>query len=40
MRLKFVLLASLAIPAPARAQDDPVIVVTGAGLEQTPAMPA
>ena len=40
MRLKFVLLASLAIPAPALAQDDPVIVVTGAGLEQTPAMPA
>jgi outer membrane receptor protein involved in Fe transport len=41
MRLKFLALASIALPvAPAAAQDDPVIVVTGRGLEQTPATPA
>ncbi|HYC81754.1 MAG TPA: TonB-dependent receptor, partial [Solirubrobacterales bacterium] len=41
MRLKYLLLASLALPAaPAAAQDGPVIVVTGRGLEQTPATPA
>lgn len=40
MRPKFLLLASLALPVPALAQDDPVIVVTGRGLEQTPATPA
>jgi vitamin B12 transporter len=46
MRLKYVALASLAVPAvPAAAQQAgeqpaPVIVVTGQGLEQTPATPA
>jgi len=41
MRLKFLALASIALPAaPAMAQDDPVIVVTGRGLEATPATPA
>jgi vitamin B12 transporter len=42
MRLKFALLASLALPvAPAAAQQPTsVIVVTGQGLEQTPATPA
>jgi vitamin B12 transporter len=40
MRFKCLLLASLALPAPVLAQDDPVIVVTGRGLEQTPATPA
>lgn len=40
MRLKYWLLASLILPAPVLAQDNPVIVVTGRGLEQTPATPA
>jgi len=46
MRLKYLALASIAPvsiigPAiPAMAQDDPVIVVTGRGLEATPATPA
>jgi outer membrane receptor protein involved in Fe transport len=41
MRLKYLALAVLAVPAaPAAAQDTPVIVVTGQGLEQTPATPA
>jgi outer membrane receptor protein involved in Fe transport len=41
MRLKYLALASIALPAaPAMAQDDTVIVVTGRGLEATPATPA
>ena len=41
MRLKYLVLASIALPvAPAAAQDQPVIVVTGRGLDQTPATPA
>ena len=41
MRLKYLALAAVAVPiAPAVAQDTPVIVVTGQGLEQTPATPA
>ena len=41
MRLKYLVLASIALPvAPAAAQDQPVIVVTGCGLDQTPATPA
>src|SRR5687768_4575398 len=41
MRLKYLAFAPLLIPfAPAAAQDEPVIVVTGRGLEQTPATPA
>src|SRR3989337_1472454 len=41
MRLKYLALDSIALPAdPAMAQDAPVIVVTGRGLEQTPATPA
>ena len=45
MKLKSILLATLALPvAPAVAQDtpddEPVIVVTGRGLEETPATPA
>lgn len=41
MRLKFLALASVVLPAaPALAQDQPVIVVTGRGLEPTPATPA
>jgi outer membrane receptor protein involved in Fe transport len=45
MRLKYLALAAAAVPiAPAAAQqaaqDTPVIVVTGQGLEQTPATPA
>jgi len=45
MRLKYLALASIALPlSPAMAQvgqsDEPVIVVTGRGLEQTPATPA
>jgi vitamin B12 transporter len=44
MRLKYLALASIALPAAAMAQDapadEPVIVVTGRGLEQTPATPA
>lgn len=40
-RLRYLALAPLAWPiAPAMAQDAPVIVVTGRGLEQTPATPA
>ena len=41
MRLKYLALASIALPAvPTVAQDAPVIVVTGRGLETTPATPA
>src|SRR5688500_6952615 len=45
MRFKYLALASIAPvsiigPAPALAQDSPVIVVTGRGLEATPATPA
>src|SRR5688572_19523267 len=41
MRLRYLALAAAAVPiAPAAAQDAPVIVVTGQGLEQTPATPA
>jgi vitamin B12 transporter len=41
MRLKSLALASIALPvAPAMAQDAAVIVVTGRGLEATPATPA
>src|SRR6187551_523765 len=41
MRLKYLALAAVAVPiAPAVAQETPVIVVTGHGLEQTPATPA
>lgn len=41
MRLKYLALASITLPAvPAMAQDAPVIVVTGRGLEATPATPA
>jgi outer membrane receptor protein involved in Fe transport len=41
MRLGYLALAPLALPfAPAMAQENPVIVVTGRGLEQTPATPA
>ena len=41
MRLKYLALASIALPvAPAMAQDAAVIVVTGRGLEATPATPA
>jgi outer membrane receptor protein involved in Fe transport len=41
MRLKYLALAPIALPAfPAMAQEAPVIVVTGRGLDQTPATPA
>jgi outer membrane receptor protein involved in Fe transport len=41
MRLKYLVLAPLIIPfVAAQAQQAPVIVVTGRGLEQTPATPA
>ncbi len=45
MRLKYLASTAIALPlvvlsAPATAQDEPVIVVTGRGLEQTPATPA
>ena len=41
MRLRHLAFASLVAPlAPAFAQEAPVIVVTGQGLEQTPATPA
>ena len=41
MRVKYLALAAAALPiAPAMAQEEPVIVVTGKGLEQTPATPA
>lgn len=41
MRLKYLAALPLAMPlAPALAQETPVIVVTGQGLEQTPATPA
>ena len=41
MRLKYFALAPLVIPfAAVQAQEAPVIVVTGRGLEQTPATPA
>ena len=41
MRLKYLAVLPLPLVAvPALAQESPVIVVTGRGLEQTPATPA